>query len=89
MQLNYPKTIDHKSIFEMKQTRTLKMSKAQQTQKIISFCSLILLGTWITLRFNYCSYFLKEALICSAIISTVIFLRSADASDWFSNKEIS
>ncbi len=87
MQLNYTKTIDHKSIFKKKQIRTLKMSKAQQTQKIISLCSLILLATWITLCFNYCSYFLKEALICTAIISTVIFLRSTDISDEFSNQK--
>lgn len=88
-QLDYPTMIDRKSIFVIEKIQTKKINKAQQKRQIIAFCSLALLGVWITLCSYFYSYFLKEALVSSAIISAVIFLRTVDAdtSNEFSNQK--
>jgi len=70
MDLNsfYPVSASSKSL------RFPDLSKIKMPPHLSSYCGLIFLGVWISMCYK-ANLFLDQALICSAIIGSIIFLR--------------
>lgn len=73
--------VEQSSLASFKQVQTWKGKKASLKQKLLPIGVLAFLGMWISLCLLHGGFLLDKALICSAIITCLLFFRTAEQAD--------